>query len=51
MFDAYIRNAALPTRLRRSKRLRYRLARLLLGAIPLLLLAVAIAYYLVVVRH
>jgi hypothetical protein len=31
-------------RLRRSERLRYRLARLFLGAIPLLLLAVVIAY-------
>jgi hypothetical protein len=31
-------------RLRRSKRLRYQLARLLLGAIPLLLSAVVIAY-------
>jgi hypothetical protein len=31
--------------------MRYRLARLMLGAIPLLLLAAAIAYYLVVVRR
>jgi hypothetical protein len=31
-------------RLRRSKRMRYRLARLLLAAIPWLLLAVVIAY-------
>jgi hypothetical protein len=31
-------------RLRRSKRLRYRLARVLLAAIPLLVLAIAIAY-------
>ena len=31
-------------RLRRSKRLPYRFARLVLGAIPLLLLAVGIAY-------
>jgi hypothetical protein len=30
--------------------MRYRLARLLLGAIPLLLLATVIAYYLVVMR-
>jgi len=31
-------------RLRRSKRLPYRFARLVLGAIPLLLLAIGIAY-------
>jgi hypothetical protein len=31
-------------RLRRSERLPYRLARLLLGAIPLVLLAIVIAY-------
>jgi hypothetical protein len=31
-------------RLRRSERLPYRVARLLLGAIPLLLLAIGIAY-------
>jgi hypothetical protein len=31
-------------RLRRSERLPYRLARLLLGAIPLLLVAIGIAY-------
>jgi hypothetical protein len=37
-------------RLRRSRRLRYRLARLLLPAIPWLLLAVLIAYYVFAVR-
>jgi hypothetical protein len=37
-------------RLRRSRRLRYRLARLLLAAIPWLLIGVVIAYYLVAVR-
>jgi len=37
-------------RLRRSGRLRYRLARRLLPAIPWLLLAVLIAYYVFAVR-
>ena len=37
-------------RLRASRRLRYRLARLLLAAIPWLLLGVLIAYYVVAVR-
>ena len=37
-------------RLRASQRLRYRLARRLLPAIPWLLLAVLIAYYVVAVR-
>jgi hypothetical protein len=37
-------------RLRGSRRLRYRLARLLLATIPLLLPGVLLAYYLVAVR-